>query len=173
MKYIKTFEGLIKSNNSKNSKYEYLNKEEEILLYDFIDEHIKNLDILSKVDNLTLKDFEHSSFEYRTFFNDFIGLNDYNNPDSFYKKVDIFIRNNKINVKSNVNRNTIFKIEDKMYMKYKSEFTKKMNDKLIELLSNIKDLYKFKRYYDNYSDKFNSIVKGEFSYIFNADKFNL
>lgn len=174
MKYLKTFEGREENYRGKKIEYKYLTSEEEKLLTDFITDYVKNLNILDKVDSLTLSDLEDDSFEYRTIFNNFVGMNNsFTDSNSFYRNVDNFIKSNNINSNPRFNRNSVYKIEDKIYKYYKPELTEKLDDKIIELVSNITDLTKFKNYYRKYSDKFNNKVKNAFDFIFNADKFNL
>ena len=71
MKYVKTFE------ERKSSDYnnQYLTKEEESLLSDFITNYIKRLNILDKIDDLTLTELESDRFQHRTIFNNLIGIN--------------------------------------------------------------------------------------------------
>jgi len=173
MKYLKNFEGR-ESDYSKKDKYQYLEIEEEKMISDFITDYIKNLNILDKIDKLTLSELESDRFEYRTIFNNLIGINNsYTEPNSFYRNIDNFIKEHKIESSITTNRNTVFKIEDKMYKYYKPEFIKKVDNRIIEFVSNITDLAKFKKYYEKYSNNFSSKVKGAFDFMFNADKFNL
>jgi len=170
MKYVKTFE------ERKSSDYnnQYLTKEEESLLSVFITDYIKRLNILDKIDDLTLTELESDRFQHRTIFNNLIGINNsYTDTNSFYKNIDKFIKEKNINSSSLINRKSIFKIEDNIYKYYKPEFTNKLDNKIIELLSNIPNLEIIKKYYNEYSYYFTSKVKNAFSYIFNTDKFNI
>ena len=174
MKYLKTFEGRESSDYTKRTEYKYLTTEEDNLLNIFISDYIKKLNILDKIDSLTLSEIEQDGFEYRTIFNNLIGINNsYSDKNSFYNNIDKFIKEKNINSSTQVNRNSIFKIEDKIYKSYKPDFVDKLDNKIIEVVSNFTDLSKFKEYYKKNSDNFSSNVKKELSYILNADKFNI
>jgi len=174
MKHLKTFEGREKSDYGRDSAYKHLEIGEEKLLEIFISDYIKKLNILDKIDSLTLSELDHERFQYRTIFNNLIGINvSYNSPNSFYRNVDDFIKDNKINSSSQVNRNSVFKIEDKIYKYYKPELTEKLDNIIIKFLSKINSIKKMKEYYEKNSDCFSSKVKREFEFIIKADKFNL
>jgi len=171
MKYIKTFEQRFENKSRNRKNFEYLTIAETNKLIDFIENYINNLNILDKIDELTLDEIEHVNFEYRTVYNNLIGYEKKIGSYSFYEVMDRYNIDNKLNYSTVSFRNSIFKIEDVIYKKYKNIFKNKLDKKIIELLES--DPINFKHYYTLYEDDLNSVVKKGVEWMFGVDKFNI
>lgn len=157
MKYLKLFE-------NRQIKYQYLNKQDTLILKDFIDDYLDKLELDKSIKKLKISSYEFE-FNYLEIWFDLIIRGQYN-ESNLYKLVDNLFRPK--NYSSPAIRNSLEKILD---FKYKSlDIENKLNNRLIEIFESNPKKYR-KKYADN--PFINDTVKDACQWILDSKKYNL
>lgn len=160
MKYLKFFE-------NREIKYQYLNKQDTLILKDFIDDYIDKLELDKSIRKLKLDDYG-TDFDYNEVWDELVIRGSYNdiNGGNLYKLVDNIFRTKDCSTPAI--RNSMSKILD---FKYKSlGIEDKLNKRLIKIFEKNPDVYR-KDYVDDFY--INDTVKDACQWILDSKKYNL
>lgn len=165
MKYLKLFEG---REFTRKVKYEYLSKEDENRLEEFVEKFIIDKDKIEKIEELELFDFVEDSFNYLEIWTSILASQFYESYNIYYA-VDEFCRNNDIDGGTPAIRNSLSKIVNKMYKKF--GIKDKLDNGLIKIFEDQPKKYKTR--FELYEDKLNSVVKSACDWMLSFQSYNL
>lgn len=172
MRYIKKFEINERNMSRHNSKVE-MSKEHKKSLEDFMIKYLNDKDIISKIKKLKFDDIYKYYFEYENIYDDIISDNKTNyGPGVIYYDTDMFIYNSGMKIYSSyIIRYNMTSIIEKYWKKIKNDFSKILDNKLINYFNKHHDMYE--ECISLYEDEISDYVKKECQYIIDHKKYNL
>lgn len=167
MKYISNFESYTRKREF-DYEYEYLNKEDSEKLENFLRNYINIKNIIKRIKNLNLDEFDNNEFNYQDIFDDLLSSGEYSSSvENIYRAVDNFISNNNITTKVPAVRNSLFDIIKKIYNENIDKLKDVFDKRLVKLFDKHRDDYENNREY------LNDEVKKECDWIIDSKKYNL
>lgn len=161
MKYLKMFE-------DRNKDYEYLDKEDEQLLKDYIEPVIyKYFD--EKINKLDIYDYDINSFNYRYVLDSIFDMHFY---DKLYRSN--ILKGDSITlpkISNSFNSILDIVINDTILDGYKTNVYTRIERRLKDIFESDHELYK--NYYKSHNDEISANIKDDLKYIIDSEEYNL
>lgn len=153
-------------------KYKYLSKDDSDKIEKIAIDFINNINIIERINNLKIFDFEKNSFNYFEIFTSLLsisksGLEIYSEGNIYYF-IDTFCKNNNMNFSTPSLRNSLNKILLKIF---KNRYKIKFDKRLIELFEKYQKEYIYM--YKIHHQDINDVVKKSCEWILKSEKYNL